>query len=173
MIISILTLFPQIFSEVFNFSIIGRAQKRKILSFRYIDIRNFAKDKYKSVDDKPYGGGLGMLMRVDVVEKAISAARLNKSKPKIKEKVILLDPKGKTFNQSLAKQYSKLDHLILVCGHYEGIDHRINYFIDESISIGDYILTGGEIPAMVLIDSIARLIPKVLLKKEAVIHESF
>lgn len=114
-----------------------------------------------------------MLMRVDVVEKAISSSKLKVKSSKLSEKIVLLDPTGKLFSQSTARKYSHLDHLILVCGHYEGIDYRIHHFVEDSISIGQYVLTGGEIPAMVIVDTVARLIPKVLDKKEAVINESF
>lgn len=187
MTITILTLFPEIFTPVFSSSIIGRAQKKELIKIQLVNIRNFAKDKHHQVDDKPYGGGVGMVMRVDVVEKAIENAKAAKTpqgclsatpgveelKPKYKEKIVLLDPKGETFNQTKARSFAKLDHLILICGHYEGIDARINNFVDEKISIGDFILTGGEISAMIIVDSVTRLIPKVLAKKEATIHESF
>lgn len=173
MIITILTLFPEVFSDIFSSSIIGRARKKGLVNIRLVNIRDFAFDKHKSVDDKPYGGGVGMIMRIDVVERALSNSKLKIKNAKLQEKVVLLDPKGKLFNQAKARQYSKLDHLILVCGHYEGIDGRIYNFIDESISIGRYILTGGEIPAMVATDTIVRLIPKVLSKEEATKEESF
>ncbi len=181
MLITILTLFPEVFQSTFSSSIIGRAQKKSLANIRYINIRDFASDKHGSVDDKPYGGGVGMVMRVDVVAKAIATARYNAPQPPLKvrggeggviEKVILLDPKGKQFNQSKARNYSKLDHLILVCGHYEGIDARISKFVDDTISIGKYVLTGGEIPAMVITDAVTRLIPGVL-KPEATTDESF
>lgn len=168
MIITILTLFPEVFKEIFSSSIIGRAQKRGLINIRLVDIRDFAYDKHRSVDARPYGGGVGMLMRVDVVERAIAFV-----KGKSNEKIILLDPKGKLFNHARARSFAKLDHLILVCGHYEGIDERISHFVDENISIGKYILTGGEIPAMVITDSVVRLIPGVLSKKEAILFESF
>jgi len=182
MVISILTLFPEVFPKVLNSSIIGRAQQKGFIFLKYINIRDFATDKHRYVDDKPYGGGVGMIMRVDIVEKAIAAARTNalqsshnikRGEGEVFEKVILLDPKGKLFNQSIARRYSKLDHLILVCGHYEGIDERIKYFVDEKISIGKYILTGGEIPAMAIADAVIRLIPGVLRNSEATINESF
>jgi len=175
MIITILTLFPEIFTPVFSSSIIGRAQKKGLVKIRLINIRDFATDKHKSVDDKPYGGGVGMVMRVDVLEKAIAFSKVKsqKSKVKNKEKIILLDPKGETFNQRKARGLAKLDHLILVCGHYEGIDARIDNFVDEKISIGSYILTGGEIPAMAVTDAVVRLIPGVLTRKDATLYESF
>lgn len=171
--ITVLTLFPEILRVVLSSSIIGRAQKNKLLELSLVNIRDFATDKHKSVDDKPYGGGVGMIMRIDVVERAISNSKINIKNSKIKEKVVLLDPKGKLFNQTTARKYTRFDHIILVCGHYEGIDSRILHFVDESISIGPYILTGGEIPAMTIVDSVTRLLPGVLSKKEATINESY
>jgi tRNA (guanine37-N1)-methyltransferase len=173
--ITILTLFPQVFTDIFSTSILGRAQKKGLVKINLVDIRDFATDKHKSVDDTPYGGGPGMIMRVDIMEKAIAFSKFKKqsSKIKTKERIILLDPAGKRFNQAKAREYAKLDHLILVCGHYEGVDARISHFVDESVSIGEYVLTGGEIPAMVIADSVIRLIPQVLAKKEATIRESY
>ena len=173
MIISILSLFPEVFKSNLNYSILGRASKNDRIEFRLVNIRDYAIDKHKSVDDRPYGGGAGMLMRVDVVEKAIAKVKSQNQRPKTKSRIVLLDPAGKVFNQAKARQYSKLDHLILVCGHYEGIDARIHHFIDERISIGRYILTGGETAALVILESVTRLIPGVLKKEEAIIHESF
>lgn len=170
--ITILTLFPQVFREYFSSSIIGRAQKQGLVTIKLVNIRDFTSNKHKNVDDKSYGGGVGMIMRVDVVEKAIADVKKNQD-PRYKEKVVLLDPAGKLFHQTVAKRYSTLDHLILVCGHYEGIDSRVSHFVDESISIGKYVLTGGEIPAMVISDALVRLIPGVLPKKEAIIFESY
>lgn len=171
--ITILTLFPKIFADVFSSSIIGRAQKKGFIEINYINIRDFAFDKHKSVDDKPYGGGVGMLMRVDVVEQAIKSAKCKTYNTKCKEKIVLLDCAGKLYTQENARRYAKVDHLILICGHYEGIDARINHFVDEIISIGKYVLTGGEIPTMVITDSVVRLIPGVLCKKNATIEESY
>lgn len=180
--ITILTLFPDFFLPVFSTSIIGRARKKKLIDINIVNIRDFATDRHKSVDDKPYGGGVGMIMRVDIVEKAVRAVRINQAnirssgKPPVKkflEKVILLDPKGKLFSQKIAQDFSLLDHLILVCGHYEGIDSRIYSFVDEVISVGNYVLTGGEIPSMLIADSVCRLVPGVLSKKEASANESF
>lgn len=173
MIISILSLFPEIFPPVLNTSIIGRAQQKKLIDLRYIQIRDFATDKHKSVDDKPYGGGVGMLMRVDVLARAIEKAKIKKQKSKIKEKVVLLEAAGRRFTQVKARTYATLDHLILVCGHYEGIDSRISHFVDESISIGPYVLTGGELPALVITDAVTRLLPGVLIKEQATQDESF
>lgn len=173
MIITILTLFPEVFTNIFSSSIMGRAQKKGLFDIRLINIRKFGIGTHSEVDSKPYGGGVGMVMRVDVVEKAIENSKLETRNSKLKERVVLLDPRGKQFNQKTARSFAKLTHLILVCGHYEGVDERISNFIDEKISIGEYILTGGEIPAMVIVDATIRLLKGVLIKKEATIDESF
>lgn len=181
--ISILTLFPEMFAGPFDHSIIKRAQGKKLIDIELVNIRNFGIGKHKLVDDTPYGGGAGMVLRVDVIDKAITSSKCPpKARPakggkvkssKCKERVILLDPRGKTFTQPKAKEFAKSDHLILIAGHYEGIDERVKqYLVDEAISIGDYILTGGEIPAMVLVDAVVRLIPGVI-KKESRTNESF
>lgn len=168
--ITILTLFPEMFEGPLNYSIIKRARERKLIDIEIINIRDFALDKHKTVDDHPYGGGVGMVLRVDILERAIKSAISKNIK---KTRVILLDPRGKVFNQKKASQLSKFGQLILICGHYEGVDERLRKFIDEEISIGDYILTGGEIPAMVVADAIIRLLPKVLEKEQAIREESF
>ena len=155
MTISILTLFKEMFVGPFDHSIIKNAIKKNLVKINFINIRDFGIGRHKIVDDKPYGGGKGMIMRVDVLEKAIAQAKKLSS---IKQKVILLDPCGKTFNQEKAVELSKLSHLIFVCGHYEGVDARIKEFVDEIISVGDFIVTGGEIPTMLIVDSIVRLV---------------
>lgn len=170
MVITILTLFPEIFQPIFSFSILSRAQKKNLVKIRTINIRDYALDKHKTVDDKPYGGGVGMLIKVDVLYRAIEAAKIKNSK---KERIILLDPTGIIYQQKKVRQLIKYDHLILICGHYEGIDYRIKHFIDEKISIGEYILTGGELPAAIITDSVVRLLKGVLEKKEAAKNESF
>lgn len=174
--ISILTLFPEMFEGPFGYSILKHAVLKKLLEIEYVNIRNFGIGRHKIVDDRTYGGGVGMVMRVDVLQKAIEKTKCHPptgGKKKCKEKVVLLDPQGKVFKQKVAEELSKLDHLILVCSHYEGIDERIRNLVDLEISIGDYVLTGGEIPAMVLTDTIARLIPNVLGKVESNKNESF
>jgi tRNA (guanine37-N1)-methyltransferase len=166
--IDILTLFPEMFTGPFDHSIIKRAQTKGLVEIKIHNLRQWTFDKRKTVDDRPFGGGAGMVMMVEPVYKALTDLKSNSSK------VILLTPQGKTFNQRFASDLSVLNHLILICGHYEGIDERIRqYLIDEEISIGDYVLTGGELPAMIVADSIIRLIPGVLKKKEATINESF
>lgn len=166
---SIITLFPEMFSGIFSYSIIDRAREKKKVEIQFINLRNFGIGSHKSVDDRPYGGGAGMILRVDVVDKAIQFAR----KGIKNEKVVLLDPKGKTYNQNIASQMTKLSHIILICGHYEGYDERIRSLVDSQISIGDYIVSGGEIPAMVIVESITRLLPGVLKKEEASKIESY
>jgi tRNA (guanine37-N1)-methyltransferase len=169
--ITILTLFPEFFSEIFKSSIIGKAVSSGLVTINAVNFRKFATDKHKSVDDRPYGGGKGMILRVDILEKAINSVRINSSKKQFTEKVILLDPAGMKYTQETAKSYTKIDHIILICGHYEGFDFRINNYVDEIISIGDYVLTCGEIPAMIITDSVTRLI-KGVLPKDATTDES-
>lgn len=169
MTISILTLFPEMFKGPFDYSIIRNAIKKELVKITFINIRDFGIGKHKIVDDKPYGGGKGMIIRADVLEKAIEKA---KKIGLLKQKVILLDPSGKTFNQKKAIELSKAQHLIFVCGHYEGVDKRVREFVDEVISIGDFVSTGGEIPTMLIVDSITRLIKNVL-PKNVVNEESF
>ena len=167
--ISIITLFPQMFEGPFKLSIIKRAIDKKIASINIIDLRNFGTGKHKTVDDKPYGGGLGMILKVDVLDKAIQDVKKLNNKA---EKIILLSARGKRYNQTKAWQFSKLKHLILICGHYEGVDERVLELVDEEVSIGDFVLTGGEIAAMVIADSVIRLIPGAI-REGATITESF
>ena len=163
---NILTLFPEMF-ETLKYSIIGKAIENGIIKLNIIDIRDFSRDKHKKVDDTPYGGGAGMIIRPDVVYDAY------KSLKKKNVKTIYLSPQGKTLTQEMVKQLSQQKELILLCGHYEGIDERVIEEIEpEEISIGDYVLTGGEIPAMVLIDSISRNV-KGVIKEESIKEESF
>ncbi len=162
----ILTLFPNMF-DILNESILGRAQEKNLININVVNIRDFSKDKHNKVDDTPYGGGAGMVMRADVVYDCYNSVKTDNSK------VIYLSPQGKTLNQDKVKELSKEKHLILLCGHYEGIDQRvIDEIVDEEISIGDYVLTGGELPAMVLIDSVSRYVEGVL-NKESIQEESF
>lgn len=166
---SVITLFPEMFDSPFKHSIIKRALDKKIISIDLVNLRNFGIGKHLVVDDKPYGGGAGMVLRVDVIAKAIESIKIKKKK----EKIILVTPQGKMFDQKEAIKLSKLDHVIFVCGHYEGFDERVRKIIDSEISIGDYILTGGELPTMVIVDSLTRLLPGVLGKKESSEVESF
>lgn len=170
--ISIITLFPEVFDPILNSSILKRAQNKNKISFEIINLRDFGEGRHKIVDDRPYGGGAGMIFRVDILTKALKF--ITKHSAAVQHYAILTSASGKPYKQSKAKEFSKINHLIIVCGHYEGVDQRfIDKYIDEEISIGDYVLTGGEIPAMTIIDSITRLIPGVLKKPEAVENESF
>jgi tRNA (guanine37-N1)-methyltransferase len=169
--ISILTLFPEMFSGPFDYSIVKHAQEKNLVEINFINIREFGIGKHKVIDDKPYGGGVGMVMKVDVLDRAIQEAKDTTIKP-AERKIILLSAQGKQFTQEKAGELSQYKEIILICGHYEGFDERIKTYIDEEISIGDFITTGGEIPAMLLTDAITRLIPGVL-KQEATTHESF
>jgi tRNA (guanine37-N1)-methyltransferase len=154
--IDIITIFPEFFDPFLETSIIKRAIEQDIVSIKAHQLRDYSKNKHKKVDDTPYGGGAGMLMTMQPLDDAISNLRDKNSK------VILLSPQGKRFTQKKAIKLAKESHMILICGHYEGIDARIEHFIDEEISIGDYVLTGGEIPAMILSDAIVRLVPGVI-----------
>lgn len=169
--ITILTLFPEMFEGPFSESILKHAKQKGLLEISLVNIRDFGLGNHKVVDDRPYGGGVGMVMKVDVLSKAIEAVK-DSSLNKDQEKVMLLDARGETFVQKKAKALSTLAHLIILCGHYEGVDERVRTLVDETISIGDFILTGGEIPAMLIVDSVARLIPGVL-KEDATGIESF
>lgn len=166
MIYHILTIFPNIFNSYFNEGIIRRAREKDIIRINPIDIRAYTNDKHKTVDDKPYGGGAGMIMKIEPLYKALSAIKGPG------KKIILLSPQGEKFNQRTAKKLSKEKEIIFICGRYEGIDARIGKFIDEEISIGDYVLTGGELGAMVIIDAVTRLLPEVLGNKNSLMEES-
>lgn len=169
--ISILTLFPEMFQGPFQHSILKHAQDKQLVKIDLINIRDFGIGAHKQVDDSPYGGGIGMVMRVDVLHNAIKHS-IKDDTEETKRKIVLTSAKGGEYTQTRAITYSQLDHLVIICGHYEGVDERILRYVDEEISIGKYVLTGGEIPAMVLTDSITRLIHGVL-KPEATRHESF
>lgn len=162
----VLTLFPEMF-ESLNQSIIGKGKEKGLIDINLVDIRDFSKNKHKQVDDTPYGGGAGMVMKADVVYDAYKSLNITKAK------VIYMSPQGKVLNQSKVQALAEEEHIILLCGHYEGIDQRVlDEIVDEEISIGDYVLTGGEIPAMVLIDSVSRYVDGVI-KKESTKEESF
>lgn len=171
MTISIITLFPDMFEGPFDASILKRAQDKDVVHIEFINLRDFGIGPRKQVDDTPYGGGDGMVLKpepvVDAIESATSKVQAARSK------VVLLTPQGKTYRQADAKRLSKQDHIILVCGRYEGFDERIRDYVDEEISIGDYVLTGGEIPAMAIVDSVVRLIPGVLGGERSADIESF
>lgn len=165
--IDVLTLFPEFFDALKAYSIVGRALERGVFSFSAINIRDFSKDKHKRVDDYPFGGGPGMVMKPEPIYDALLSIKNEDSY------VIYLSPQGNKYNQEMAKMLSNKKHIILLCGHYEGIDNRIiENCVDMELSIGDYVLTGGEIPAMVIVDSIVRLLPGVLSSEESYIDES-
>lgn len=168
--IDILTLFPEMFEPIIGTSILGRAKEKGILTINPINIREFAKNKHRQTDDYPYGGGPGMVMSPQPLFDAFYHV-LDGSPD---AKVIYFTPQGKTLNQEMAKEYARQSHLVLLCGHYEGVDQRvIDRFVDEEISIGDYVLTGGELPSMVFIDCVSRLIPGVLGSDLSAQDESF
>lgn len=180
--ITIITLFPKMITGFFEESIIKRAQEKGLVELELISLRDFAKDNYKTVDDKPYGGGVGMMLKVDVLHKALQSVVSNEvrdlekneiSRKARNDKVILTSAKGKTFDQKKAQKYSKLENLVIIAGHYEGVDERILNYVDEEISLGDFVMTGGEIIAAAIVDSIVRLLPGVLKKEEATQIESF
>lgn len=164
--ISILTLFIEMF-EVFNHSIVNKAKNNNIVEINLINIRDFSNNKHNKVDDYPFGGGAGMLMSVEPIYNAIMHTKKSEL-----DRVIYLGPRGNVFNQSKAQELSKHEHLIFLCGHYEGIDERCYNFIDEEISLGDFILTGGEMAAIPIVDSIIRLLPSVI-NQESLKNESF
>jgi len=167
----IITIFPEIFSSYFAESIIKRALKNKLIGIHVHNLRDWTEDRHKTVDDAPYGGGAGMLMKVEPIYQALRALKKQTSGSK-KQKIILFSAKGKKWDQQLAKKYAKLDSLIMICGRYEGVDERVKKFIDEEISLGDYVLTGGEIGAMAAVDSVTRLLPGALGNAESAVHES-
>lgn len=170
MIIDILTIFPDMVAAPLRQSIVGKAIDREIIDVRVINIRDFASDKHHTTDDRPFGGGSGMVMKPEPLAAAIHSVR--ESDPAVK--VILLSPQGRIFRQEVAFELSRLEHLCMVCGRYEGVDERIRtHYVDDEISIGDYVLTGGELPALVVLDSVARLVPGVLGSDESITEESF
>ncbi len=166
---SVLTLFPEIFASPLKVSILGRAIEGGKICVDIINLRDFAKGRHKVVDDKPFGGGKGMLIKPEPVIDAINSVKSTSPEAW----VILLSPYGLTFNQEVAKSLSKKNHLLLVCGHYEGIDERVRHFIDEEISLGDFVLTGGEVAALAIIDAVSRLVPNVLGSYSSLEEESF
>lgn len=180
----IVTIFPEIFSSYFSESIIKRAQKTGLIGIGVHNLRDFTADKHKTVDDTPYGGGAGMILKIEPIWRCVQfiKAQITKHKKQTKHKsentnsktrIILFSAKGKKYTQKDAKRLAKYDNLILICGRYEGVDERVaKHIADEEISIGDYVLTGGEIPAMIVVDSVARLLPGVLGNKESVKEES-
>ncbi|MCK4473650.1 tRNA (guanosine(37)-N1)-methyltransferase TrmD [Candidatus Parcubacteria bacterium] len=163
----IITIFPEIFDSYLKESLISRARKKKLLKINIYNLRKYTKDAHKTVDDRPFGGGLGMVFKVEPIFKAVTALKRKAKSEKRKTKIILFTPRGKQFNQKMAYQFSKLDHLIMICGRYEGVDERVaKHIADIELSIGPYDLMGGELPAMVVIETMARLIPGIIGKPE-------
>lgn len=168
----ILTLFPEMFQGPFDASILKRAREKGLIDIGYINIRDFATDKHRIVDDYPFGGGPGMLMKPEPIFDALAHVRANR--PECRSRVILLCPQGQVFNQEMAKELAEEEHLIFICGHYEGVDERVReILVDDEVSIGDFVLTGGELPAMVMIDAITRMLPGALGEEESFKTDSF
>ena len=164
--ITVLTLFPEMFEGFLNNSIIKRAIAKNVAEIKLVNIRDYTKDKHHRVDSAPIGGGAGLIMKCQPIVDAINANKNTDSK------IVMLSPKGKTYNQEMAKAYTKEKDIILLCGHYEGIDERVNKYVDEQVSIGDYVLTGGELGAMVIADSVIRLLDGAIAE-ESIKEESF
>lgn len=169
MIFSILTLFPGVFSSPLKESILGKAAEKGLVEFNIVNIRDFADDPHRTCDDSPYGGGPGMIMKVEPIYKAMEHVVNAHGRPKF----VLLTPQGRPFDQFTAGRFARLSHVCLVCGRYEGVDERVLDYIDEEISVGDYVVSGGEFPALILIDAVARLVPGVLGNDESTASESF
>lgn len=189
MTIHLVTIFPHIFDSFINESIVGRAQKKNVAKIVIWGLRDFANDNHRTVDKKPFGGGPGMVMMIEPIYRCLKAIRVYIEEDSGVEpsrsdiwpmhsdicniKTILMSPKGVVFDQNIAKEYSNLDHLIIICGHYEGIDERVLHFVDEQVSVGKYILSGGEIAANVIVDAVVRLLPDSLGNPESLASESF
>ena len=161
------TLFPEMFPPIMDASIVGRAKERGLLDWGCVNPRDFTKDKHRKVDDRPYGGGAGMVMMAQPIADAIKKVKKKKST------VVFMSPQGERFSHSMAKTFAALEHLVLVCGHYEGVDERAAKLFDHEVSVGDYVLTGGELPALVVADAVTRLLPGALKKEDAAVAESF
>lgn len=169
----IITIFPHILDSYINESLFKRAQKNKLIKINFHYLRKWTKDRHQTIDDKPYGGGVGLVFKADIIMKALASITKTQKHKNIKTRIILTAANGRRFTQSDAKRLSKYDRLIFVCPRYEGVDARVEKMMDEKISIGDYILTGGELPAMVIMDAVARYYPTFVGKQESVADESF
>ena len=169
--ITIITLFPEYFRSILESSLIGKAQEKGLVAFNIVNIRDFAQDKHQVTDDRPFGGGAGMVMKVEPIDLALQSIGVTKGESK--SKVALTSAKGKAFNQVIAREYAELDELVLICGHYEGVDERVaENLVDEEIRVGDYVLTGGEPAVAVILDAVTRLLPGVLGNEESTEGES-
>ncbi len=172
--IDVITIFPKMFDAVLGESIVKRAQKKGVVEIDIVDLREFTSDKHRKVDDKPFGGGPGMVMNAEPFFEVVNYIRKKTKDKRLKTRIVLLSPKGKAFDHKLAKKLSKYEHMVLLCGHYEGIDERVREnLVDDEVSIGDYVLTGGELPAMVIIDAVTRLLPGALGNEDSSEDESF
>jgi tRNA (guanine37-N1)-methyltransferase len=172
--IEILTLFPEMFQGPLSESLLKKAQEKNLLSINLINLRDFAADKHKTADDSPYGGGPGMVIKVDLISQALRKFKtVDSRKQNIERRIVYMCPTGQVLTQEKIKELARLKELVILCGHYEGIDERARELVDEEISIGDYVLTGGELPAMVLIDAVARQIPGVVKEDESIKQDSF
>jgi len=171
----VLTIFPDVFVPYLNESMLKRAQEKRLVKVGIHNLRRWTQDIHKTVDDRPFGGGAGMVMKVEPIFKAVAALKdVIRQASKVKSRIVLFAAKGKQFDQRAAERFKKFKHLVLICGRYEGVDERVaKYIADEEISIGPYVLTGGELPAMIVIDAVTRLIPGVLGNKESLKEESF
>lgn len=165
--IDIITIFPKIFDGPFSEGIIRIAQEKGLVKIQVVDLRDFAVDKYGTVDDKPYGGGAGMVMKPEPIFQAVESLKGKKTR------TVLLTPQGELFDQSIANRLAGMEHLILICGRYKGVDERITHIVDDEVSIGDYVLSGGEFAALVIIDAVTRLIPGVIGDFESAVYDSF
>jgi tRNA (guanine37-N1)-methyltransferase len=172
----IITIFPKIFDSYFSESIVKRAQDKKLINIKIHNLRDYTTDKHKTVDDTPYGGGAGMVLKIEPIWRCVQflKSKVKSQKSKLRNRIILFSAKGKRFTQADAKRLLKYDNIIMICGRYEGVDERVAmHLADEEISIGEYVLTGGEIPAMILVDSMSRIIPGVLGNEDSFKGESF
>lgn len=170
----VVTIFPDIFKGFVSESLLARGQKKKLVKINLHNLRKWTTDQHQTVDDRPFGGGPGMVLKVEPLYKAVSTLKRKTKNEKRKIKIILFSPRGKKFNQEMAKGWAKLDQLILICGRYEGVDERVaKHLADEVISIGDYVLNGGEVAAMVLIEAVSRMIPGFIAKKESAEKSDF
>jgi tRNA (guanine37-N1)-methyltransferase len=167
----ILTLFPEAFDSYFNMSLLKRGQAQGMIDIDVVNMRDYADAPNFKVDDRPYGGGAGMVLRVDIIDRTLKALKLKKGKKG--QLIVLLTPQGKKFDQKLVTKLAKYKTIVMVCGRYEGFDERVRSLVDTELSVGDYVLTGGEIPAMAVVDAVSRLIPGFLGKEESLDEESF
>ncbi|NQT75889.1 MAG: tRNA (guanosine(37)-N1)-methyltransferase TrmD [Candidatus Omnitrophica bacterium] len=174
MLIDVLTIFPNMFDAVLGESIIKRAREKGVVKINIIDLRAFSKDRHRKVDDKPFGGGPGMVMSIEPFFEAVNYIRKKTKQQRLKTRVVLMSPTGSTFSHALAKKLAGCEHMLILCGHYEGIDERVRKnLVDEEISIGDFVLTGGELAAMVVTDAVVRLLPGALGNEASASDESF